>query len=158
MSNVLEEKFRERFLYIPIVDKISNYINMRDLHWAWCVDKATPYVAFGTHGAYGEYICDLSPIHANGLCLSKGGYQQIRGACEAFSVRWFFDDSLPRIRREVYKYTPPIISIYPFPLGEEIYVHHAVCQILHQHIEFRDDLSDSLRAELIEKFRALIEK
>jgi len=97
------------------------------------------------------------PIQNNGLCLSEEGCQQIKGVFEAFMARWCIDQSISKRKQDMHLWYGPVsISIKQCPVGEEVYIHRAVCQVLHRNIEFRDYLDTVERLQLIEKFRELV--
>ena len=93
-----------------------------------CSKENLPYAVFLKRGKYGEYTCDLILIH--GLKLSDEGTSMINGVVEAMLARWFIDGKIPK-RKSVYWNNGPIyISIWPCPIGEEVYLHRAICRVL----------------------------
>jgi hypothetical protein len=157
MGSVLEARFKKRFLDTPLIKRTNGNISKCNQHWIWCVRKVMPYATFQKGPKYVEYSCDLIPLNDNGLYLPEEGCQQIKGVFEAFMARWRIDKSISKQKQRMLLFYGPVsIYIKPLPKGEEVYIHQAVCQVLYRTVNFRDDLSDPLRAELIEKFRELV--
>lgn len=150
------EMFNIRFLDTPLIKRTNSNTAKCNRHWDWCVKNAMPYATTAGGLKYGDYSCDLLPLNHNGLYLPEEGCQQIKGVFEAFMARWRMDKSISKQKQRMLLFYGTVsFGIRPCPISEIIYIHKAVCQVLSQTVKLRDDLSDSLRAELIEKFRAL---
>ncbi|RKO67044.1 hypothetical protein [Desulfofundulus salinus] len=103
--------------------------------WQECCDKIFPYAFFARGRKYGEYYCDLLPVQRAGFSLTEEGRYEIAGVFEAMFARWCIDKKLPRSKQTVvYGNGPTIISIAPCPVGEEAYIHQAMCRIFAKHL------------------------
>jgi len=94
-----------------------------------CEQEDLPYAKFIKYRKYGAYSCDLIALREWGIDDWDRYEAMIFGAFEAFFSRWRLNRMLHAKVRIMYGagvYT----FIEPCPLGEEQYIHDAVCQIL----------------------------
>lgn len=122
-------RWDKRFLKTPLHTKDSRKA------WSECEKVGLPYAVFRKGRKYGWYQLDLLPVERSGLRLSDEGQAEIMGIFEAAFARWCLDKRLPKSKSTVAYHTgPTIISIEPVPMGEEVYLHHAICRVLAEHL------------------------
>lgn len=123
--------WNKQFLKTPLWE------NDRDKEaWNMCCDKGLPYAYFTKGRKYGEYCCDLLPVRDIGFSLTEEGTHEVAGMFEAFFARWYINKMLPKSKQVAYNNEgPSLIFISPCPVGEEVYVHYAMCRILAKHLQ-----------------------
>ena len=124
-------RFDEHLLKTPLL--VERRQIKLDAHWHRCVAHLMPYAVFTPGRRYGEYSCDLLPTRAH---LTDEGCARIMGVIEATFTRWRMDQKLSKSRSTVvYSSGPVIISVDPCPVGEERYLHDAICHVLASALE-----------------------
>lgn len=131
---------RRRILKAPLIKTGS--VKVANKHYAECEQTGIPYAVFTPGRKYGSYSCDLLHLRDYGLTLTEAGVQQVKGIFEATFARWRIDERLPRSKQEImYSAGRYYISLSWCPIGEEDYIHQAICRVLS--MELKSEVPDN---------------
>lgn len=112
----------KRFLDTPLFDASDTN------GWKNCLAKNIPFASFRKQRKYGEYWCDFTTVQRSRLSVE--GIVMIDGVFEGMLARWILDKKVAKKQSYEYYHGPSSIYLNPCPVGEELYIHHAVCRVL----------------------------